>query len=480
MLQYPTIVTSYGPYEGSTPQVYFSLPADLSLVDPAWNGCIPDEYGAFDPPRTLSTASALTDPGDGAQLSTAAAPGSTISPAIVPATQTPDPKDPGATASQPSDGPISQLPSDSSTDPVVSSRSNSAMLQDTTSNPAPLTLGSGIDGQVGDRTSNIPSIHPNEDPGNTPTELSADPAQSFSSAIAAAILIPTASPTSPTKHIISTSIPSASISTPLPTNDGTSTQSTSTILVASDSIIRASNGDLIFGTSTITAGSHITISGHTIFAIPSSSVVIVDGTSYVLPTSVEAVIQHLPSIQALSGISAASDGATPSTLLLPGEFSLASSHPVLAFGGTASPVVTGAPTALTIAGQTAALGGFAITIDGTVLSLGSSALRIGSSTVALHGGGGQRTLTLEGGALPTALALALAGHTAALDGSAIAITIDGTTPSLASPSGSSTIPLLLQGADAQQAPASGMPLASMILFGFRGASRVLGLRLRVR
>ena len=44
LLQYPTIVTSYGPFQGTTPQIYFSLPADLSLADPAWNGCLPDEY----------------------------------------------------------------------------------------------------------------------------------------------------------------------------------------------------------------------------------------------------------------------------------------------------------------------------------------------------------------------------------------------------------------------------------------------------
>ena len=89
LLQYPTIVTSYGPFQGTTPQIYFSLPADLSLADTAWNGCLPDEYGAFDPPRTLGTESALVSQGGGAQASPVAAPGPSITPAHVPATPTP-------------------------------------------------------------------------------------------------------------------------------------------------------------------------------------------------------------------------------------------------------------------------------------------------------------------------------------------------------------------------------------------------------
>ena len=100
LLQYPTIVTSYGPMQWMTPPIYFSLPMDLSLVDPAWTGCLPDEYGAFDPPRTLHAASALVSPDAGAAPSPAASPGSPIGPAHVPATATPGPKNPDENAPQ--------------------------------------------------------------------------------------------------------------------------------------------------------------------------------------------------------------------------------------------------------------------------------------------------------------------------------------------------------------------------------------------
>lgn len=41
-------------WEESNPETaLFSLPSDLSLLDPAWGACSPWTYGALDPPRAL-------------------------------------------------------------------------------------------------------------------------------------------------------------------------------------------------------------------------------------------------------------------------------------------------------------------------------------------------------------------------------------------------------------------------------------------
>ena len=97
LLQYPTRTTYY---IGSltltyTPRILFSLPADLSLVDPTWESCLPTDYGTFDPPAALGSASALVSLGSSAEASPVAAPGPSITPVHPPATQTPEPKGPG-------------------------------------------------------------------------------------------------------------------------------------------------------------------------------------------------------------------------------------------------------------------------------------------------------------------------------------------------------------------------------------------------
>lgn len=102
LLQYPTPRSyHYGSYLYTyTPQIYLSLPADLSLVDPAWKNCLPNGFPALDPPRALGSALALVSIDSSAQASPVAIPGASVAPAHAPATATPEPTDPGSDAPQ--------------------------------------------------------------------------------------------------------------------------------------------------------------------------------------------------------------------------------------------------------------------------------------------------------------------------------------------------------------------------------------------
>ena len=102
LLQYPARTTFYvrNHTYTYTPQILFSLPAELSLVDPTWESGLPTEYEAFDPPTALGSALALVSLGSSAEASPVAAPGPSIIPVHVPATQTPEPKGPRRNAPQ--------------------------------------------------------------------------------------------------------------------------------------------------------------------------------------------------------------------------------------------------------------------------------------------------------------------------------------------------------------------------------------------
>ena len=53
--------TMLGDYSSSgDPDFFLSIPSSLTTLDPAWSTCTPVLYGAWDPPSTLSTATALT------------------------------------------------------------------------------------------------------------------------------------------------------------------------------------------------------------------------------------------------------------------------------------------------------------------------------------------------------------------------------------------------------------------------------------
>ncbi len=471
LLQYPTIVTSYGPYQGITPQVYFSLPADLSLADPAWKGCLPDEYGAFDPPRTLGTASALVPQGFGAQASPPATPGPSIAPAHAPATPTPvpkgtepyapqiaqpalesaeshhgfntnqapgslDPDSPNPNIATPSmQTPDPQEPAENPTNSVIGSAdpilpfpqhvSGGYNAQGAPSNPDAPTMG-GSDGEyAGGPAGNNPNVRPISDAERNSDLSTADPVQTLPAAgnqqaqtdeagnlvigsnyggTLPGLTIPAGSKSTIAGHVISAfaslgavygsvyalllsggagSQPSVPLSDPL--------------LVAGESVVRAASGDIIIGSSTIEPGSPVIMSGYTISAGQSN--VLIDGSTYALPSSVGAVIQQSSNPQSITlangGIISA--GGSPITLsgtvysiMSGGGSDLVVSDTAVTMAKTAQSVFqidgqtyTAAPTGFAISGQTIAVGGSAVTIGGTVFSLGPSGLQIGFSTIPL-------------------------------------------------------------------------------------------------
>ena len=162
--------------------------------------------------------------------------------------------------------------------------------------------------------------------------------------------------------------------------------------------MRASDGVIIIGSSTIKPGSVVTISGHSVSAARSD--LLIDGSTYTLPSSVGAAIQQYPNspaiTSALSGVVSA--GGAPITLsgnvfsiLSGGSSDLVVSELAITIPKTAQSVFqidgqtyTAVPTGFAISGQTIAVAGSAVTIGGTVLSLGPSGLQIGSSTISLN------------------------------------------------------------------------------------------------
>ena len=473
LLQHPTIVTSYGPFQGTTPQIYFSLPADLSLADPAWNGCLPDEYGAFDPPRTLGTASALVSPSVGAQASPVATPAPTIAPAYAPATPAPESSIPGPNApqiAQPAFGsaepnvgansnqtpnspdpdapdpskaapalqaPDTQEPAGSPTNLVVGTATTTSPspqdgsgendAQGTPSNPDATTIGSSGGEDPGDPAGDNPNVGPGSEPESNSALSPTDPVQPLPSAgnnqvqtdtagalvigsnhgdTLAGLTIPVGSKATIAGHVVSAFASSGAVYGSiyaLPLSSGVGLQPSlppsDPLLVAGDSIVRASGGGIIIGSSTIAPGSLVTMSGSTVSA--GQSYELIDGSTYTLPSSAGAVLQQSTNVQATTSANAGiiSAGGSPITLsgtvysVIPGYSSnLVASERAATIPKTAQSVFTidgqaytAVPNGLAISGQTIAEGGSAVTIGGPVFSLGPSGLQIGSSTIQLNG-----------------------------------------------------------------------------------------------
>ena len=387
LLQYPTIVTSYGPFQGSTPQLYFSLPADLSLADPAWNGCLPDEYGAFDPPRTLGMASALVSQGFGAQASPVAAPGPSITPVHAPATPTPESVGPGPDApqiAQPALGSVeahlgsdsNQTPSSvdpdspdpniatptlqtpdprgsagSPTDSVIDSAAPPSPFpqdvpgeyneQGAPSNPDATNLGSSGVEFPGGPKGNDPNIGYGSGPESNPDLSPADPVRPLPSVgnnqaqteeagslvigskhggTSAGLTITVGNKTTIAGHVISAFASSGVVygsiyALPLSGGAGlqTSVPPSDPLFIAGASIVRAPGGGIIIGSSTIEPGSLVTMSGYTVSA--GHADVLIDGSTYTLPSSVGAVVQQSSGVQALTSANSGiiSAGGSPFT-----------------------------------------------------------------------------------------------------------------------------------------------------------------------
>ena len=243
------------------------------------------------------------------------------------------------------------------------------------------------------------------------------------------------------------------------------------VVVAGQTVARASNGGLIVGTSTIAPGAQATISGHVFSAASTGATnIAIDGNNFALATTAGALLETPAPISPVSaeaavtlangdvisagGPAAVVSGVTASvlgddsglvigskTIPLPPPSVLTTSNAVYTVGGQ---TFTAAPSGLPISidGTTLSPGGSPITISGTVVSLGSGALQIGSTIMPLPTAPSE--LFTVGGTTFAAAATGFAvdGTTIAPGGSAI--TISGTVVSLGTAGlqiGSSTIPL---------------------------------------
>ena len=173
-----------------------------------------------------------------------------------------------------------------------------------------------------------------------------------------------------------------------------------TILVGKSPVSRGPDGVAIVGGATIGLGSQSSINGHVVSV--GASTIVLDGTSYALPSSAGAILQSSTprqnspvtlmdgAVLTPGGNVATVSGTTyaiPSddsglvvngqTIPLPTVTSLQSVFTV------ADQTFTAAPTGLVVGGQSVTLDGTAATVNGTVVSLGPSGLQIGSTTMPL-------------------------------------------------------------------------------------------------
>ena len=165
-------------------------------------------------------------------------------------------------------------------------------------------------------------------------------------------------------------------------------------------ITRAPDGGAIFEGGTVGLGSQSSMNGHLISV--GASTVILDGTSYALPSSAGAVLQ-IPYSQpkapvTLTNGAVLTPGGTAATIsgttyaIPPDDSGLVVNGQTVPFPAettmqsvftVAGQTFTAAPTGFAIGGQSVALDGTAATLDGTVVSLGPSGVQVGSKTIPL-------------------------------------------------------------------------------------------------
>ena len=354
-------------------------------MDPSWGGCIPEEYGVFDPPKTLDKASAMVSPESGVQSYPTAAPGSPMVTLYAPATPTPDPKSPNQDDTQP-DSQSNPLAADSrsSSKPAPSStvadapNPNQATPPDHASDPlrslSPDESYQGQTGEDGNINSESDRSDPDGDPVTSPKRRSTaaefhGPALSFLTA---------------TPSGMSTLAPS----------DRATLQfldpSTDPPMIAGQSLSQAPNGGVIIGSTSIAPGSQVAIAGHTISAGLSN--ILIDNDPYILLPGVEQLFGLATILPAKASIvsndgSTSTFSATADLTYSKGSDNQEASDTAPTPSETSGSVFqidgqdyTAAPTDFTIAGQTVAIEGpAAVMIDGTLVSLKPTKVRIDSS-----------------------------------------------------------------------------------------------------
>lgn len=184
------------------------------------------------------------------------------------------------------------------------------------------------------------------------------------------------------------------------------------------SVASRDSGIVIAG-QTIAPGSAITASGHVVALPLSGTVVVIDGSTAVLPVQTQAANLNVLTV----------GGGTLSYSILPSSAGVMIAGQTVAFGST-----------ITASGHTIALptSGSAIVVDGTTSTLPSepaqtsqsAVLTIGTTNLAFSVLPSSTGIIIAGQTLTPGSTITAAGHTIALPATGSAIIIDGTTSTL--------------------------------------------------
>ena len=272
-----TELANYPYSDGSS--LILSLPSELSSVDPAWSTCVPNSYGAFDPPSTLHQATALTAVPPDLTLSIHVAPGGHVGLPYSPATTTSSTSEnPSRTSPDPSLGQSKKLkpidPSDNSLTP------GNSRIDKGVSESVDDTRGGEPPGIVGDVTrlpppSRIPYLPLTSEQSIVPDPNKAEstvPTSYASMSLALARTSRAFLPSTPSDALPGSSAHALPLASAFKIP-----------FIVGQSMTRAPNGGIVFASHSIAAGSHATIAGHTVYAGLSDAVI--DGSTYVTPST---------------------------------------------------------------------------------------------------------------------------------------------------------------------------------------------------
>lgn len=268
------------------PSLILSLPSDLSSIDPAWSTCVPNSYGAFDPPTTLNQATALTDVPPEPTLSVHATPGGHVGLPYSPATTTTS---------------ISESPS--GTPPSLSSGQSKKLKPIDSSDDSPAPGNSKIDKEV---TESVHDRVRGESPGTVndvtklprPSQLPYLPLTSEQSIVQdpnkAESIVPTSHASISMAQIPGPILP-IKPSNAFPGSSAHGLHHASALkipFIVGQSTTRAPDRDIVFAASLTAPESHATIADPTVYAGLSDAVR--DGSTYVALTTTTGDLRKEP------------------------------------------------------------------------------------------------------------------------------------------------------------------------------------------
>ena len=517
---------------------FYSIPHDVSLIDPDWSYCSAVFNGVFDPPRLLSSAPALVtgqDPGSPGATPIASPGAGPLTPAPVMISPTPfmvsptptlprvDPNKSGtpainppiintpASLPPPNDPPANDDPKNSSppqaeqsgtvpgqpapqpAGPIQPAPPSNPIIMHPPDPPAPITVNGVTVARVPTPTT--------DSSGNNPGGAGSPNGVVIAGSTytnGASTTIPGGAPLSVAPdHVI---VGASSYALP-------PAPSPSPVLIGGNPINRAPNGGLVIGTATIDPGSApTTVNGHAISIDHSSA--IIDGSTYAIPpasptqdasNSPNSAITlgngqvltagGAPALISGTTVALASNGAS---LVINGhDFSIPPAHPsgslpaqsALTIGGQ---TFTPSPSGFTVDGQSVQPGANAITVDGARLSLGASGqLVFGSSTTSLPAitAGPATPMVTVGGQTFLAKSAGFAIGSQTLTPGGAAVTVDGTVVSLG-PSGKLVVggqtTTLPSGGGGVEETVGGVVVDAPIATGSSGSQEFTGDGVRLR